>query len=164
VNLGTRASIQTYQGLAYAEYLAPGYYVRGSARYGGLDYQQTRQIDFDGFRFGSLKSGIFTVRAESGVPLEYHGSLLIPYAALTYNHLKQDGYTENAGNGAGLTVQSAFNEPDRTLPCFFSGGPAHEAGLTSSQLSYRRRSRGMLREGRQRSCRAAVRCAALPSW
>ena len=116
VNLGTRAGIQTYQGLAYAEYLAPGYYVRGSAGYGGLDYQQTRQIAFAGFSdtaFGSHKGGIFTARAEGGVPFEYHGSLLIPYAAFTYNHLKQDGYTENAGNGAGLSVRSASNDSDR---------------------------------------------------
>ena len=116
VNLGTRAGIQTYQGLAYAEYLAPGYYVRGSAGYGGLDYQQTRQIGFDGFSdtaFGSHKGGIFTARAEGGAPIEYHGNLLIPYAAFTYNHLKQDGYTESSGNGAGLTVRSASNDSDR---------------------------------------------------
>ena len=70
---GTRAGIQTHHGLAYADYLQPKYCVRGSAAYGGLDYQQTRQIAFDSFSdtaFSTHKGNIFTARAEGGTQPE----------------------------------------------------------------------------------------------
>ena len=113
---GNRESIQTYQGLAYATYEQPNYYLRGSFGYGGVDFHDNRSVSFVGFSdnvYGSHKGNILTARGEAGLPIEYQTALLLPYAAFTYSHLNQDGYTESSSNGAGLSYDSASNDSDR---------------------------------------------------
>ena len=112
-----RDRIQTYQGLGYAEYAPGAYYVRGSAGYGGVNYASVRQISFAGFNdiaYGKHDGNIFTARGEVGVPYLYQSSLLVPYAAFTYNHLTQSGYTETSGAGAALAFQGVSNDSERS--------------------------------------------------
>ena len=84
---GTRENIQTYQGLVYAAYEGPRTYLRGSFGYGGVDFQNQRNVSFANFNdsaFSRHTGDILTARGEGGVPIEVHDNLLVPYAAFTY--------------------------------------------------------------------------------
>lgn len=116
-NGGRRENIQTYQGLVYGELAQPNYYLRGSVGYGGVDFQNSRQIAFPGYNdiaFGKHSGDIFTARGEGGVPFEYRNALLVPYAAFTYSHLNQNAFTEQSANGAALAYRSAQNNSERS--------------------------------------------------
>jgi uncharacterized protein with beta-barrel porin domain len=115
--IGAREDIQTYQGLAYATWEQPSYYLRGSVGYGGVNFQSSRQVTFAGFNdvaTGSHDGNVLTARGEAGVPFEYRGNLLVPYAAFTYGKLEQSAYTESSANGAALAYGSASNDSDRS--------------------------------------------------
>ena len=116
-NVATHQRIDTYQGLGYAEYAPGPFYARGSIGYGTVDYASTRVISFPGFNdtaTGRHNGNVLTARGEGGVPYAVYGSLVVPYAAFTYTHLSQSGYTEASGAGAGLTYQGVSNDSDRS--------------------------------------------------
>ena len=114
---GNRETIQTYQGLVYGTIEQPNYYLRGSVGYGGVNFQDVRQISFANFTdtaYGSHSGNIFTARGEGGVPFEYRSSLLVPYAAFTYSHLNQGAYGETSAAGAAFDYRSASNDSERS--------------------------------------------------
>ena len=154
--LGTRETIQTYQGLVYAAYEGPRTYLRGSFGYGGVDFQSQRNIAFNGFNdqaYGRHGGNILTARGEGGLPVEFHDNLFVPYAAFTYSRLDQDAYQEQSAAGAGFAYGSASNDSDRSevggkaivpigaLPVFASLFPVGAAAAIEGRAALRARVR-----------------------
>lgn len=108
-NQGSSAHVKSYGLFAYANYEGKPWYANLTAGNVWHHYNTKRQIDFSGFSgdaVGDFKGNQYLFSALMGYPLALGmmRTTLTPIAALTYSNLRQDGYTESGGNGAGLTV------------------------------------------------------------
>lgn len=108
-NQGSSAHVKSYGLFAYANYEGKPWYANLTAGNVWHHYNTKRDIAFSGFSgdaAGSFKGNQYLVSGLMGYPLQLGmmRTTLTPIAALTYSNLRQDGYTESGGNGAGLTV------------------------------------------------------------
>jgi len=95
-NTGSSASADSYGLMAYGGYTA----VRV------IDF-----TDFSGTAGGSFNGTQYISSVNGGYPIKLDAlasnTTLTPLAGLTYSHLRQNGYSETGGNGAGLNVSGA---------------------------------------------------------
>jgi uncharacterized protein with beta-barrel porin domain len=105
--LTAHTSLDSVNGLIYGAFTGTNWYVNAVGQYGGLHYNESRGINFDGFsdtaaagRSGSLYSG----HVDGGYAFLTPFAAFVPIASLTYAHITQGGYSESSQNGAGLTV------------------------------------------------------------
>lgn len=111
-NEGSSVRIKSYGLFGYANYEGRPWYLNLSTGVVRHQYDTQRLIDFSGFSgdaTGSFNGMQYIVSGETGYPFKLGatGATLTPIAGLTYSILKQQGYTEAGGNGAGLTVDDA---------------------------------------------------------
>ena len=111
-NSGSKVNIKSYGVFGYANFDAQPWYVDFSTGVVRHQYDSTRHIDFTGFSgdaTGSFNGTQYIVSGQTGYPFQLGSSAttLTPIAGLTYSVLHQDGYSEDGGNGAGLTVDGA---------------------------------------------------------
>lgn len=111
-NSGSKVNIKSYGVFGYASFDAQPWYVDFSTGVVRHQYDSTRHIDFTGFSgdaTGSFNGTQYIVSGQTGYPFQLGSSAttLTPIAGLTYSVLHQDGYSEDGGNGAGLTVDGA---------------------------------------------------------
>lgn len=110
-NTGSSASVNTYGVIGYAGYDGKPWYLNLMLGLARQQYSTTRAIGFTGF--SGVANGSFnglqnTASVQTGYPLRLSGDMtLTPLAGLTYNRLRQNGYTETGGSGAALIVQGA---------------------------------------------------------
>ncbi|WMD21635.1 autotransporter domain-containing protein [Achromobacter seleniivolatilans] len=106
---GNSTHVDSYGFMAYGSYTANTWYTNLSAGLVEQRYRTKRSVDFTGFQgdaHGRFDGQQYVVRAEAGVPIAAGATTITPLAALTYNYVRQDGYTETGGNGAALSVGS----------------------------------------------------------
>ena len=111
-NSGSKVNIKSYGVFGYANFDAQPWYVDFSTGVVRHQYDSTRHIDFTGFSgdaTGSFSGTQYIISGQSGYPFQLGSSAttLTPIAGLTYSVLHQDGYSEDGGNGAGLTIDGA---------------------------------------------------------
>ncbi|WMD21634.1 autotransporter domain-containing protein [Achromobacter seleniivolatilans] len=107
---GNSTHVDSYGFMAYGSYTANTWYTNLSAGLVEQRYRTKRSVDFTGFQgdaHGRFDGQQYVVRAEAGVPIAAGATTITPLAALTYNYVRQDGYTETGGNGAALSVGSS---------------------------------------------------------
>lgn len=111
-NEGSKVRIKSYGLFGYANYEGRPWFANLSTGVVRHQYDTQRLIDFSGFSgdaTGSFNGMQYIVSGQTGYPFKLGatGATLTPIAGLTYSILKQQGYTEAGGNGAGLTVDDA---------------------------------------------------------
>jgi outer membrane autotransporter protein len=109
-NSGSSASVNSYGLMAYAGFDGKPWYVNLTAGVARQQYSTTRNVsftNFSGIANGSYNGTLVTASAQAGYPLELANLTLTPLAGLNYSTLRQNGYTENGGNGAALTVNGS---------------------------------------------------------
>jgi autotransporter-associated beta strand protein len=100
--------LDTYQGALYAGYVDPRFHVGVSGRYAYNDMDGKRDIAYGLNRTAKadLDGNDFGARFESGLNLvDIGGFVLQPTAAVDYNRLDQDGYTESGAGSLNLAVE-----------------------------------------------------------
>ena len=105
--LTDHTAFDSVNGLLYGAFTGTNWYANVVGDYGALHYDQTRDINFDGFsdttaasRSGSLYSG----HVDGGYAFVTPVAVFVPVASLTYAHITQAAYSELSDNGAGLDV------------------------------------------------------------
>lgn len=104
---GNTSRVNAYGLTGYGSYIAERWYANLSAGAILQRYNATRRIDYSGFsgtagaNFGGQQ---YVMRGEVGMPLSVGPITVTPLAALSYSYQHQGSYTENGGNGAGLSV------------------------------------------------------------
>ncbi|MBA0195845.1 autotransporter domain-containing protein [Pectobacterium brasiliense] len=111
-NDGSTVRIKSYGLFGYANYEGRPWFLNLSTGVVRHQYDTQRLIDFSGFSgnaTGSFNGMQYVVSGQTGYPFKLGATetTLTPIAGLTYSILKQQGYTESGGNGAGLTVGDA---------------------------------------------------------
>lgn len=111
-NKGSSVNTNSFGLFGYANYEGNLGFLNLSAGVLHHQYDSSRLISFSGFNSeanGSFDGMEYIVSGRTGYPvkLDAGDTTLTPIAGLTYSALKQDGYTETGGNGAGLTVDDA---------------------------------------------------------
>ncbi|UMO88071.1 autotransporter domain-containing protein [Pectobacterium sp. PL64] len=111
-NEGSAVRIKSYGLFGYANYDSRPWFLNLSTGVVRHQYDTQRLIDFSGFSgnaTGSFNGTQYIVSGQTGYPFKLGATdtTLTPIAGLTYSILKQQGYTEAGGNGAGLTVGDA---------------------------------------------------------
>jgi len=104
---GDTMRVNAYGLIGYASYAGAPWYVNLAAGVVQQDYDTSRTVNFTGFSGqanGQFTGKQYVARAEAGYPLAIGAYTVTPLASLTYSHLRQNGYTETGGNGAGLSV------------------------------------------------------------
>ena len=110
---GTRAGsgekIDSYIGNIYGTYKASSWYIDGLLTVGDHEYDSTRLVTFVGptVAKGSFSSQQFGAKAEMGYPIAVSRYTITPLAALAFDTLHQDGYTETGAGGANLVVDDS---------------------------------------------------------
>lgn len=115
---GSGQEVNSYIVGLYASYNAPSWYVDGALTYGHHKYDSVRLVNFTGVAAQTAQASYdgrqYGARAEAGVPLALGGAVVTPFAALAFNHLKQDGYTETGTAGAALSVNGSSSNSLRS--------------------------------------------------
>ena len=104
---------------AYAVYDPGAFFVKGVTTYSSLNGNSTRHINFAGLATGAtfaatptgspdVKMWTFGLHGGARLPMSAT-SVLTPYLNYDYVNAKLDGFDENNGNGAGLTVDSSMS-------------------------------------------------------
>jgi len=113
-NTGTSASVNSYGLSAYGSYTDDPWYVNVLAGVAKQQYSTARDVSYTGFSGvanGSFHGLQYTTAVQAGYPLNVEqwlpGVTVTPLAGLSYSTLRQDGYSETGGNGAGLSVNAA---------------------------------------------------------
>src|SRR5450830_303943 len=113
-NSGTSASVNSYGLSAYGSYTGEPWYVNVLAGVAKQQYSTTRDVSYTGFSGvanGSFSGLQYTTAVQAGYPLNVEqwlpGVTVTPLAGLSYSTLRQDGYTETGGSGAGLSINAA---------------------------------------------------------
>ena len=112
---------------AYAVYDPGAFFVKGVTTYSSLNGNSTRHINFAGLATGAtfaatptgspdVKMWTFGLHGGARLPMSAT-SVLTPYLNYDYVNAKLDGFDENNGNGAGLTVDSS-----KSNHSFLTGG------------------------------------------
>jgi uncharacterized protein with beta-barrel porin domain len=102
---------------AYAVYDPGTFFVKGVTTYSSLNGDATRHINFAGLAPGAAFAAnptgdpdvnMWTAGLHGGARLPMGASSVVtPYLNLDYVHAHMKGFTEDGGNGAGLTVEGA---------------------------------------------------------
>src|SRR5450830_685472 len=113
-NSGTSASVNSYGLSAYGSYTGEPWYVNVLAGVVKQQYSTTRDVSYTGFSGvanGSFNGLQYTTAVQAGYPLNVEqwlpGVTVTPLAGLSYSTLRQDGYSETGGSGAGLSINAA---------------------------------------------------------
>ncbi len=113
-NTGSSANVNSYNLTAYATYSGSPWYFNALAGAARQQYSTVRAISYTGFSGvadGSFTGLQYTTAVQAGYPLNLDawlpGATLTPIAGLSYNNLRQNGYTETGGNGAALNVNAS---------------------------------------------------------
>src|SRR5450830_97378 len=113
-NSGTSASVNSYGLSAYGSYTGEPWYVNVLAGVAKQQYSTTRDVSYTGFSGvanGSFNGLQYTTAVQAGYPLNVEqwlpGVTVTPLAGLSYSTLRQDGYSETGGSGAGLSINAA---------------------------------------------------------
>ena len=109
---GSGQKVNSYIGTIYGFYSGKPWYLDGSFTYGLHKHKSTRVVDFLNATAqtaqGEFDSGQYGMRAEFGYPIKFRKkSTITPLAAINYNNIDQDGYTETGAAGANLAVEGA---------------------------------------------------------
>ena len=91
--------VETHTFMAYGEYKPSNWYVNGIASYGMSDYSEKRHILYGVDADYNVKS--YGLQAMTGYDFHMDNYTLTPEAGLRYAHLRQDGYTDTAGQHVG---------------------------------------------------------------
>ena len=100
--------VNTYQGALYAGYVDPRFHVGVSGRYAYNEMDGKREIGFIDNRTASadLDGHDYGARFEGGLNLlELGGIVFQPIASVNYNHLTQDGVTEEGALSLNLATE-----------------------------------------------------------
>jgi len=113
-NTGTSATVDTFGLSAYASYTGDPWYVNLLAGVAQQQYATSRAISYTGFSGvanGSFNGIQYSTTAQAGYPLNVEqwlpGVSVTPLAGLSYSTLRENGYSETGGNGAGLTMNAS---------------------------------------------------------
>ncbi|MFS2221232.1 autotransporter domain-containing protein [Pantoea sp. B65] len=111
-NAGSSVNIRSWGVFGYGSYDAQPWFFDLSTGAVHHQYDTKRQIDFTGFNgdaSGSFAGMQYIVAGQTGYPFQLGSgsTTLTPIAGLTYSILRQNGYSESGGNGAGLSVSDA---------------------------------------------------------
>jgi outer membrane autotransporter protein len=113
-NTGTSASVNSYGLSAYGSYTGEPWYVNVLTGVAKQRYSTTRDVSYTGFSGvanGNFNGQQYTTAVQAGYPLNVGrwlpGVTVTPLMGLSYSTLRQDGYNETGGNGAGLSVGAA---------------------------------------------------------
>ena len=87
--------VESHTFMAYAEYKPSNWYVNGIASYGMSDYSEKRHVLYGVDADYDVKS--YGLQAMTGYDFNFDGYNVTPEAGLRYAHLRQDGYTDTAG-------------------------------------------------------------------
>ncbi|VVE46460.1 Outer membrane protein B [Pandoraea iniqua] len=104
---GSQTRVDALGLIGFGSYTADRWYANLSTGMAQQRYNTTRIIDFPGVSgtaYGAFGGTQLVARAEFGYPLAAGSLTVTPIVALTYGYLKQNAYTETAGNGAALSV------------------------------------------------------------
>lgn len=108
-DFSNRSGINNYQLGIYGSFTRSSYYVDGIFSFAYNRYDASRNVAFVGFNVtptanygGEQYSSYF----EGGYKFEHKKFALTPLASIQYTRLNINGYTEDNGGGAGLTVKS----------------------------------------------------------
>jgi uncharacterized protein with beta-barrel porin domain len=111
----------------YGDYDPGAFFVKGLATYSDLSGNSTRHINFSGLATGAtfaatptgspdVKMWTFGLHGGARLPMGAT-SVITPYLNYDYVNAKLDGFDENNGNGAGLTIASSSSNHS-----FLTGG------------------------------------------
>jgi outer membrane autotransporter protein len=102
---------------AYGAYDPGAFFVKALTTYSALNGDSTRHVGFAGLGTGTIFAAaptgspdvrMWTVGLHGGARVSTGASSVItPYLNYDYVHAKLDGFTEDDGNGVGLTVESS---------------------------------------------------------
>lgn len=104
---GNHQSQETVEGLAYASYIQPKWYVDASGGAARLGYNTQRTVSFSGFNdvaTAAYNGLLYTAQLDGGYPIRTPYGYVVPVAGVTYAHVKQDAYSETSANGAALAI------------------------------------------------------------
>ena len=87
--------VESHTFMAYGEYKPSNWYVNGIASYGMSDYSEKKHILYGIDADYDVKS--YGLQAMTGYDFNLDNYTLTPEAGLRYTHLRQDGYTDTAG-------------------------------------------------------------------
>lgn len=88
--------VDTHTAILYGEYKPSNWYVNGIATYGWSDYSEDKSVAGVGVK-ADYDVETFGLQSMTGYDMQVNGLGVTPEAGLRYVHIKQDAYTDSAG-------------------------------------------------------------------